>query len=331
MTTRWWSVRLAFGAFAVVSALLLSSCGAAQPTENSTVVKRLDVPDGWVVDGIVALAGPNRALATVRIGSDYSGRTASLDYSTGHWRQLTLPNGRRCAARPAGGLLALNRWQLAYFSRCVGRSITGRTATTLESFSFRTHRRERLFPYFMPIVARDVAYAPSRQRALLNDGHGLDERLRWLYPTGMSGPLPVEVDRVGDLAWSPRGEAIVMFGQVGLGDAQGVARTYADWTLLRLNPESLSVAALATGLADTTQPAWSPDGRLVAVALQRTDGESTLSLIRWSDGYRLDVAKGDFAAVTWIDHATLLAIRSSPDKQRGEMLDVSRALQRLPD
>ena len=86
------------------------------------------------------------------------------------------------------------------------------------SFSLKTRQLARIFSYSLPFPADPFVLAPkSATRGVLNDGTGLEERLRWLTPTRLSPPIRLGLDRVGNLAISPDGERFAVSAVKGIG------------------------------------------------------------------------------------------------------------------
>ena len=98
----------------------------------------------------------------------------------------------------------------------------GCTATTkrILSYSFTSRRIKQLYPYTLPFPAGPFVLLPGTTKGILNDGTGLEERLRWLTPTRLSAPIRLGLDRVGNLAIPPDGERLAVSAVKGIGGAR---------------------------------------------------------------------------------------------------------------
>jgi hypothetical protein len=330
-------------AVAATVAALVAGCGgdvsregAALDQGQAKTIRILRPPGKWVIEtlawipepGVLTMAAVrqppylNLTLFTVRV--DGSGR----------WRRVVGLSQPKCKATFGLGPVALGRDRVAYTEDCVNPQLPPNELKHIKAFSFRTHAVRSLFPYGLPFSARAFALRPDGRAGVLNDGTGLEEQLRWLRPKGLSAPIRLGLERVGQPAWSPDGRSIAVSGAVGLGGVEGVARSVASWRVYLAERGLRSVRRLGDAtLEEDPALAWSRDSRLIAVAAAGREHAGKLLLLRARDGKQLLLKRGNLGGVAWTSATTIAVGHRVGDGLQGgeyiEVLDIKAAIAKL--
>ncbi len=214
----------------------------------------------------------------------------------------------------------------------------GCSATTkrILSYSFKSRRIKQLYPYSLPFPAGPFVLLPGTTKGILNDGTGLEERLRWLTPTRLSAPIRLGLDRVGNLTISPDGERFAVSAVKGIGGVQGPERSVASDWFVRVSDTSLRrhVGRVPRVLFDENPYlSWSPDSTVLAAAGQTSQKDGVLILVRRSDLASIVVTRQRFGAIAWVDSHTLAIVRHRNYEGLGGdevwLVDVRSALRAL--
>jgi dipeptidyl aminopeptidase/acylaminoacyl peptidase len=212
-------------------------------------------------------------------------------------RRLSVPTPQRCGRDSEQFPQRLADGALAFVQYCLGRpgSSAGRSVR-LVRFVEGTRSLTRIVPYSLPyFVASFTIRADGR--GLINDGRGLSERLQWLTPTGLR-PLRLGWARAGQPAWSSDGRWVAV---AGVSAPDSPTSPSAKWSLYLLRSDGRIARRLVDGLRDPGRPAWSPDGRWIAITLTWVDGVRGIYIVDVRDGsVHLVKAGAAYGNVTWL-------------------------------
>ena len=153
----------------------------------------------------------------------------------------------------------LHDGRLAYLQYCFGKeSREPGTVGSLHAYEFRRKTTSLVRPYRLPVFTGRFAFSPVADNGLLNDGHGLGERLTWLGPRSLR-PVTLPVSRVGDPAWSADGSRVIngVPASAGMDSPQ---RADTPWSLYLLDRHGRMERRLPWELRDGAPP----PGRLMA-------------------------------------------------------------------
>jgi dipeptidyl aminopeptidase/acylaminoacyl peptidase len=144
------------------------------------------------------------------------------------------------------------------------------------------------------------AFSPKADVGLLNDGAGLEERLRWLRPRSRPA-LDLPVTRVGDPAWSRDGRRVAV-GGIPRSAGHDSPTSDSPWALYLLDRRGRLLRRLPVDLRDGADASWSPDGRWLAVRTRPAGRAYGVWLIGVSASVapRLLVAGHAFGIPKWI-------------------------------
>lgn len=260
---------------------------------------------------------------------------AQINRPETRWRRLADLAKLGCRDPALISPVATGPRSFAFVEGCLPEDESPRRSKHIRRFSFREERLRTPYSYGLPFPARGFALEPGTRRGVLNDGAGLEERLRWLQPHRLSAPIPLPLDRVGDPVWSPTGQEVALPGVVGLGDAEGPARSLASRWNIVIADRRFSRVRIIDEVEFREQPsvAWSGDGSLLAVAGKTGNAEGEVLLLRPHDGKSIVVKSGLYGAVAWIDGSQLAVVLRKNYSGRGgdaiELMDVSVAISRL--
>jgi len=193
------SITLLASAVAATVAALVSGCGGDLNSGQDRVsalgsvktVRLLRPPGKWVIETLAWIPEPrvltmeavtqppylNLTLFTVRVDG------------SGSWRRVVGLSQPKCKATFGLAPVALGRDRVAYTEHCVNPRLPPNELKHIKAFSFRTRQVRSLFPYGLPFPARAFALRSDGHAGVLNDGTGLEEKLRWLRPKSLSAPI----------------------------------------------------------------------------------------------------------------------------------------------
>jgi WD40 repeat protein len=182
-------------------------------------------------------------------------------------RRLQLKSG--CRTATATNPLAITSESFVFLERCWTNGPL--RSVSLLSLSVGEQTPRRVVRYFLPFSTKAVASDRNLGLILVNDGVGLREHL-WNARKNSLVPVRLPFARIGAIAASPSGEHVA----VAVG-AQHDPTT--SWRLYLLN-KTLHVERRLSGSVDAIgRPAWSPDGRSVAVVVRKAGTPDVLQVI----------------------------------------------------
>lgn len=258
-----------------------------------------------------------------------------IDRARPRWQALSDLARLGCRDPALVSPVATGRSSFAFIEGCLSEREPPQEAKRIRQYRLGTRVIQTLYPYGLPFPAAGFALEPGGRRGVLNDGTGLQERLRWLRPRSLSAPIPLALDRVGDPRWSPNGAAVVFPGVVGLENVVGPARSRASrWAIYVADMRLTQLRRIGQGtFYEQPSLAWSPDGSVIAVAGKVRSGQGELALVRPRDGRTLVLRKGRYGAVTWTSRSKLGVVLHRDYAGRGgdviESLDVTDGIQQL--
>jgi hypothetical protein len=296
-------------------------------------------PDGdWGLDALTWVPGERVLVARAVVGRLHLSTTiyvVRVSRSGATWTALRDLVGLSCRDPALIAPVATAQRSFAFIEGCLAPGESPRTSKYIREFSFSSKRLRTLFSYGLPFSAGGFALEPGLKRGLLNDGTGLQEKLRWLRPDRLSAAIPLRLERVGNPTRARTG-GIAIPGVMGIGDVQGPARSPASRWRLYLADAALSRLRHVGEREFVEQPpwvAWSPDGAVLALAGQTRSGRGEAFLLRPQDGREVVVAEGLYGAVAWIGPSQLAVVRHRAYSGLGgdviEILDVSDGLDAL--
>jgi Tol biopolymer transport system component len=171
---------------------------------------------------------------------------------------------------------------------------------------------------------------------VINDGNGLYERLNVLGPQGLV-PIPLPLERAGTPAWSPDGRFIALDGVPKGTSAQGTDRLDLPRKLYLLSPNGWHLKPLSVNLTTgPSTPAWSPNGRWLAMATYPTGAAEGIWLIEVATGrLHLVLSRKDLGAPAWLPDGRTLIVPTGIDAIAAPELarnaDVGLYVVKLPD
>jgi hypothetical protein len=298
--------------------LLLSACFTDRSSESTWLVdqhaiqfvaapaqQRYSQPV-WV-PGLNAVVVDSEAL---RVGPA-SARLQVLAADLTPVASLLVPSDPACPLAAQRFPRALADGRLAYIQQCYGLDQPLDQRSTLMAWDPATNSTTALRPYRVGEDFTAFDFDPAVSTGLIQGRPTPDEQLFWL---GANGPVPtaMAMDRAHSLSWSPDGTRIAFWGlpdahgnvgpdRIGLPGALYIARASPD----------LTAQPLIQGVTWAGLPAWSPDGRWIAVSLDFAAAWSWapgLWLINAETGKRYPIATGDLGSVTWLPDGRTLVV-----------------------
>lgn len=315
---------------------VMSGHHAASRPAPPKLLRVLRPPGSWDIDYLAWLAGEQALVARAYGGPTYLSdtlRIVRLGSRRPGWRRLSDLARLGCRNPALIAPLATGRRSFGFVEGCLGPNADPRTSKHVREFSFEDRRVRTLFPYGLPFPAGEFALRPDRRVGVLNDGTGLEEKLRWLLPERLSAPIRLGLDRVGQPAWSPDGRSVAVSGARGLA-GEGVARSLASWRIYVTNHEVRTIK-LTGGVVLEEQPsiAWSPNSQLLAVAAIGREHQGKLVLVRPRDGRHLLLERGEYGGIAWMTETTIAVVRVKNRVRIGgdyiELLDIEQAIAQL--
>jgi hypothetical protein len=337
------SITVLASAVAATVAALVSGCGGDLSRESAAIdqgqaktIRILRPPRKWVIETLAWIPEPGVLTMAAVTQPPYLNLTlftVRVDGSGG-WRRIVGLSQPKCKATFGLAPVALGRDRVAYTEHCVNPRLPPNELKHIKAFSFRTHQVRSLFPYGLPFPARAFALRPDGRVGVLNDGTGLEEKLRWLRPKSLSAPIRLGLERVGQPVWSPDGQSIAVSAAVGLEGIEGVARSVASWRVYLGDNGLRSLRRLGHAtLEEDPALGWSPDSRLLAVAAQGGNQAGKLLLLRRRDGRQILLRRGHFGGVAWTSASTIAVVRRIGDGGQGgeyiEVLNIKSAIAKL--
>lgn len=294
---------------AAVAAVATGAVGSritrtAPATLSTSVLRFVPSPPGVRFDDPTVGASSDKIVVSGTAGDVLeTSALFAVDLQRRTSRKLSVAAPERCGdasfqfpQRLHDGALALVRYCLGRPGSALGRSVnlvrlTNDAATV------------PIVPYKLPFfVGRFSIRADGR--GVINDGRGLSERLLWLGRNRLR-PLASSWARAGQPAWSPDGRRIAVAAST---TADSPRSPEATWSLFLLDPEGRPTRKLVDGIRGPMRPAWSPNGRLLALTMTWTDGVRGIYIIDVHHGtVRLSRVGRDYGNTTWIDNSRLVA------------------------
>jgi hypothetical protein len=224
-------------------------------------------------------------------------------------RRLPIPDDAHCPWNAASWPTPLADGRLAFIRECYGnRNRLPLKVKSIFALDPPTNTVKSLRPYYLSLRAGGMDFSRDG-RGIYNDGYGLTEHLVWLSPTAPHR-LRLPLARVGTPCFSPDGRFIALDGRSA--GSQPITPMQADLprNLYIFNVRTRTLRLLVRKVADTVQqPAWSPDGRWLALALDPEDGPPGLWLVEVATGKHFLVASGSgYGSSDWLpDGHTVVA------------------------
>jgi hypothetical protein len=222
----------------------------------------IPAPPGVVLDGPVWLSAAHRLVVTITPpgkGTDAAyDHLYTLKLNGSSLTRLRLPAQPGCRLTSQSTAVALAGGQLAYLQECWGQEIPHR-AKFIRTYDPRTAHIGYLRPYPVPVGAGYFALSPDLQRAVINNGRGLYERLLWLRRASLE-PVALPFSRVGYPSWSPNGWTIAL-DAVPAGSKASARRVKTSTATSTCSTETVTYAVYWFAVSST--PAC-PHGRRTA-------------------------------------------------------------------
>jgi hypothetical protein len=211
----------------------------------------------------------------------------------------------------------LDDGRIAYLWQCYSRG-----QLEMRAYAPTTGRSALLRPYNLPFGTRYFDFpADPRHPGLLNDGNGLYEHLRWLYPQHLSTPLRLPFARVGDLAWSANGKQVAIIAARESSAVDEADRLYLPFGIYLASDELKQLKLLLGDLYDVGGIAWAPAGDALAVVMRPRHKKAGLWLVTMNGKSELLLEGKQFGGPTWLPDGKTIIVSTgtyadSPDAQR---------------
>lgn len=288
----------------VASSPVLGQPGA--PEVAPLQVRFIPAPDGYFVGQPAWLPGGERiVVAFIPRGARTVGDLwlDRVDLATSTVTRLALPKDPSCAVESSDFPAPLPDGRLAYLDQCWlntdGTARDPAQTSRVMAYEPATGKVAPLLPYDLTVHARLFSFAPDMRVGIYDDGDGLFEHLRWLYPD-RSAVLDLPLARVGIPAWSPDGRTIAVEGAPPASGYSGVERLDLPAKLYLLSVDSLHLQPILDGLKLEGGVAWSPDGHWLVGQLTFAHQASAIWLVEAATGRRYRVAvAGDVELPAW--------------------------------
>jgi hypothetical protein len=206
MPGRCFKARCALAGLALVLAVGGASCESSSRDDRLVRETRhaLRAPQGFVYLDALWLTR-DRLVVTRATAQSLRGRLVSVSAASGVTRVLPTTQRPDCATTGAQFPTTFGRAVVAYLSTCFGGDGTPDHINEIRGLNLRTGFDRRLRPYNVPPFSGGFTFRTGDRLGVINDGHGLRERLRWLNPRAMP-PLPIRgLRRAGTPSWSADG------------------------------------------------------------------------------------------------------------------------------
>jgi hypothetical protein len=197
--------------------------------------------------------------------------------------------------------------RIAYWSICLGASPRPpQHMRSLMVYDPRTRTTSRYVRrYFRLFDVGWFDFSPTSGAGVLSLGDRLANRLFRLERSGIAR-LHVPSSNVGKPAWSPDGTRIALSGVPADAGADTPTRTDTPWSVFAMQGDGTGFREIVGGLADDPLPAWSPDGKWLALLVEHNTPRGVW-LVRVSTGKAFLLLPGKSLRVPeWLPDGTLV-------------------------
>lgn len=297
--TAWVVSGLIAAAVVATTAWAVSGSGEDAHTEESgELVRLLAAPAGSFFDDPVWLPEQRRLVAAVfdKNSGDSHLVVVPLDGTTTRPLQILAEPG--CPQTNQQFPARLPDGRLGFLQYCLGNPARlPRRSVSLRAYDGRSGEVTRLVPYFLPFFSGRFSYGATIGSGVINDGRGLSERLQRLTARGLR-PIKLPWARAGQPAWSRSGDMIAVDG---VKEADAAREPTVKRMLYLLDPSGRPKRTLLRGISDTGRPAWSPDGRQLALRMKPENGPTGVYVVSVATGAARLLTRGDhYGGVTWL-------------------------------
>lgn len=275
----------------------------------------LPAPPGTVFQHVQWLPGSGDLVVVGRTGPrGWDAHLYRLAPDGTGFAPLPLPDDPDCKYTSQEFARALSDGRLAFRQRC-WVSLTPARRLPAEDQSLLAYDPasgavERLLPYYLPPVVHGFDFAPDQGLGVIANAAALRLAIWWLRPDRLE-PIALPLDKVGGPGWSPDGAAIALVGAPPGSGADNPYRLRTPRKLYLLSPDTLELRPLVEGLTDGSDPAWSPDGRWLALWMRFPPelGGDAVWLVEAASGRRYRLVVSDFIGTpAWSPDGATLAI-----------------------
>lgn len=295
-----------------VAAAVTAGCGGGSTVVRAgirpVVTHLVPAPTGVVYDEVVWLPRARRLVVMLippGKGTDPAyDHLYSLKLDGSSRRRLPLPSEKGCKLTSQEEPIPLPNGRIGYVQECWGQEIP-HNAKFLRTYDLASGDVGYVRRYALPVSAGRSSVNQAGD-AVINDGRGLSERLLRLGGRH-ADPLALPFTRVGYPSWSPSGRLLALDAVPRSEHASGIARLDLHRNLYLLDRNWHVKRLLVRDLVDAGLSSWAPNGRWLALALQRAHGDGGLYLVDVVSGAAHLVQRGDFGNATWITNRELMA------------------------